>query len=168
MSVAARRAAVAAAPCGALTAIDLTWIEGEIEQWSRFGRLCGERIIDRRRRVVMLRPGGLFALVSWASNAFGTVDSRIAIACAVGIGEAFATLPFVRPGGRRLLRLHRWSRVARALRAIDAGEAVGVDPCAAAPDHWRHVHNRMAAGCAPRRFSIARHRAWLQRRRILE
>jgi len=158
--------AAAAPPRSDITEIDLTWIEGKIEHWIRFGRQCGERIIDRRRRVVMLRPGEHFALISWASNGYGTVSSRIDIACTVSVGEAYSTLPFVRPGGRLLLRIEGWSKVERVLRAIDAVETVGVDPCDAAPDHWRHVHNRLAAGFDPRPYSAERHRVWLQRQRI--
>ena len=30
-------------------ALELTWIEGRIEYWIRFGRQAGERILDRRR-----------------------------------------------------------------------------------------------------------------------
>ena len=33
-----------------------------------------------------------------------------------------------------------------------------------APDHWRHIHNRPAAGEQPRPYTLARHKAWLLRR----
>ena len=39
------------------------------------------------------------------------------------------------------------------LQAIDAVEALGIDPADAAPDHWRHVHNRLAAGHEPRPYT---------------
>ncbi|MDP3748832.1 MAG: DUF2840 domain-containing protein, partial [Phenylobacterium sp.] len=42
----------------------------------------------------------------------------------------------------------------------------GVDPCEVAPDHWRHVHDRLAAREAPRPYTPERHRAWLLRRRL--
>ena len=45
-------------------------------------------------------------------------------------------------------------------------EAAGVDACAVAPDHWRHVHNRMSAGQEPRAYTVERHQAWLKRREI--
>jgi hypothetical protein len=38
-----------------------------------------------------------------------------------------------------------------------------VDAC---PDHWRHIHNRLASGDTPRPYTRERHRAWLQRQRI--
>lgn len=88
----------------ALTHVELTSIEGRIEYWIRFGREAGERIIDRRRRVVSFRPGAVFAFVRWAANDYGTVISRIDILRAVEPGAAYQTLPFVRPGGKSCSR----------------------------------------------------------------
>jgi hypothetical protein len=149
-----------------LTDVELTWIENRTEHWIRFGRIAHDRIVDRRRHVVSFRPGDVFAFVRWASNLFGTILSRIDIVQAVAAGEAYSTLPFVRPGGALLLSIHGWPKVERVLQAIDAVEAAGVDPCDAAPDHWCHVHNRLAAGIEPRVYSIERHRAWLLRREL--
>ena len=94
--------------------------------------------------VVMRHEGGdlVFAFVRWASNDFGTIISRIDIVRAVAPGEPYATLPFVRPGGDILLRINGWPKVDQVLQAIETVEASGVDPADAAPDHWRHVHNR--------------------------
>jgi Protein of unknown function (DUF2840) len=64
------------------------------------------------------------------------------------------------------LRQSGWRKVETVLQAIDAIETLGVDPADAAPDHWRHVHNRLLAGEQPRPYTIARHRAWLQRRKL--
>ena len=80
--------------------------------------------------------------------------------------EPFQTLGFVHPGAEILLQLDGWPRVKRTLEIIDAIEALGIDPTAVAPDHWRHVHNRLAAGQSPLVYSSARHAAWLARRRI--
>jgi hypothetical protein len=150
-----------------LTRVELTWLEGRIEHWIRFGRDCGETIVDRRRRILAFPPGHVFAFVRWASNDFGTVISRIDIVRAVARGEAYQTLPFVRPGGDILLRINGWPKVERVLKAIDAVEALGIDPADAALDHWRHVHNRLAAGYEPRPYSRDQHRAWLLRRSTL-
>ena len=81
-------------------------------------------------------------------------------------GEAFSTIGYVRPGGEILLRQSGWPRVERVLRVIDAVEAIGVDAADAAPDHWRHVHNRLTAGDEPRAYTHEQHVAWLKRRRI--
>ncbi len=147
-----------------LTHVELTWIEKKIEHWIRFGRIAQDRIVDRRRRIISLPPGTVFAFVRWASNDFGTIISRIDIARTIAPGEPYSTLPFVRPGGDILLKIEGWPKVSEVLRAIDAVEAIGVDPCDVAPDHWRHVHNRIAAGHHPRDYTIERHHAWLLRR----
>jgi len=150
----------------ALTEVELTWLEKKIENWVRFGRDVEETILDRHRRVLSFAPGNIFAFVRWASNDFGTVVSRIDIVRAVAPGEPYQTLPFVRPGGEILLRISGWLKVARVLQAIDAVEALGVDAADTAPDHWRHVHNRLAAGDEPRPYTGTQHRAWIMRRRV--
>ena len=165
-SSAAVRPTLASLAGDGLTHVELTWIEKRTEHWIRFGRIAHDRIVDRRRRIVSFRPGEVFAFVRWASNLFGTILSRIDIVQAVALGEAYSTLPFVRPGGELLLSIHGWPKVERVLQAIDAVEVAGVDPCDAAPDHWCHVHNRLTAGIDPRVYSIERHRAWLQRREL--
>jgi hypothetical protein len=146
-----------------LTHVELTFVAKRIEHWLRFGRHAGEEIFDRRRRIVSFRPGSVFAFVRWAANDFGTIISRIDIVRAVEPGEAYQTLPFVRPGGDILLKLVGWPKVEQALIHIDAVEALGIDPADACPDHWRHVANRLTAGQEPRRYTLERHEAWLKR-----
>ena len=154
-----------AGPPPLTTLVELTWIEKKTENWIRFGRDIYEQILDRRRRVMGFAPNSAFAFVRWAANEFGTVVSRIDIMRAVGAGEPFQTLPFVRPGGDILLKIEGWPKVERVLQAIDAIEAMGVDPVDVSPDHWRHVHNRLTAGEAPRAYSAEQHQAFLLRRR---
>ena len=148
-----------------LTHVELTWLEKRIEHWIRFGIIASEKVLDRSRRVVSFAPGSVFAIVRWASNDFGTVISRVDIVRAIAPGEAFSTLPFVRPGGDILLRISGWPKVERVLQIIDAMEAAGIDPVDAAHDHWRHVHNRLTAGEEPRPYTTTRHYAWLLRSR---
>ncbi|MGH6652960.1 MAG: DUF2840 domain-containing protein [Sphingopyxis sp.] len=165
-----RRGRVLAAPSppqrDAFSEVELTWIEGRHEQWIRFGRVAAERILSRRTRIVCFRPGAVFAFVRWTANDFGTIHSNIAIAMAVAPGEPHSTLPFVRPGAEILARIDSWPKVQKALAAIDAVEAVGVDACDAAPDHWRHIGSRIASGLPCRPYSLERHTAWLRRRAI--
>ena len=78
----------------------------------------------------------------------------------------FSTVPRVRPGGESLLHLSGWQKVEKVLQVIDAIEALGIDPSDAAPDHWRHVHNRLWVGERPRPYSQSRHQLWLKRRRL--
>ncbi|MGE4305684.1 MAG: DUF2840 domain-containing protein [Novosphingobium sp.] len=149
-----------------LTRVELTWIEQQVENWISFGRIVEDKIIDRHRRVVGFAPGSVFAFVRWAANDYGTISSRIDILRAVNPGEPHTTLPFVRPGGDILLHLEGWPKVERVLQAIDAVEALDIDPADVAPDHWRHVHSRIRVGQEPRTYTRTRHEAWLLRRRV--
>ena len=158
--------AAATYPTVLTTTVDLLWIEGQIERWLRFGRDAGDHIVDRRRRLVTFRPGAIFGFVRWASNDFGTAQSRIDILRAVAPGEAYSTLPFVEPGGDILLRIQGWPKVQRVFAAIDTVEALDIDPADVAPDYWRHVHNRLSVGDTPRGYGRDRHAAWLLRRAV--
>ncbi len=153
-------------PQDTLTHIELIWHEQRIEQWIRFGRDVGEKILDRRRRVLSFAPDSIVAYVRWAGGDFGTIVSRIDILRTVRRGEGYSTVPYVRPGGEILLRVSGWPKVERVLQAIDAAEQFGIDAADACPDHWRHVHNRLAAGEMPRPYSPEKHRAWLLRKKI--
>ena len=149
-----------------LTHIELIWHERQIEHWIRFGRDVAEKILDRRRRILSFAPDSIVAYVRWASGDFGTIVSRIDILRTVRRGEGFSTVPYVRPGGEILLRVTGWPKVERVLQAIDAVEQIGIHAADACPDHWRHVHNRLAAGEAPRPYSREQHRAWMLRKGI--
>ena len=41
-----------------------------------------------------------------------------------------------------------------------------VDPADAAPEYWRHLHNRLAAGHEARPYTRDQHAAWLKRRSV--
>lgn len=151
---------------GSTTFVDLIWQEKRVEHWLRFGRFCHEHRIDRQRRTLGFALGSVFAVVRWAGNDYGTVVSRLDILRAVGSGEPFQTLPCVRPGAEILLRISGWPKVERVLQAVDAIEALGIDPSLVSPEHWRHVHNRIAAGEPFRTYTKVQHAAWLRRRRV--
>ena len=149
-----------------LTHVTLVWRGGVQEDWLRFGKPVAARILDRRTRIESYAPGQVFALVRWASNDYGTVRSALTIARAVGIGDPLTTTPQVDPGAQILLSVRGWPKVRQAFALIDAIEDDGIDSCDVAPDHWRHVHNRLAAGMQARPYSPARHRDWLRRRKL--
>lgn len=110
-------------------------------------------------------PLGQHLRFRWAANDYGTVASRIDIVRAVASGEPFQTLSQVQPGGDILLSITGWPKVELVLHHIDAVETAGIDPCDAAPDHWRHVAHRMSVALRSARIS-ERHNAWLRRREI--
>ncbi|WP_242129820.1 DUF2840 domain-containing protein [Sphingobium sp. Sx8-8] len=148
------------------TEIELIWIEKRLEHWIRFGRVADERIVSRKTRILAFRPDALIAFVRWSANDYGTIHSRIDILRAVRPGEAYTTVPFVRPGGELLLSIEGWPKVRWALELIEAIEAVGLDPSEVAPDHWRHAHNRLSAGEPVRAYTPERHKAWLRRKAL--
>ena len=148
------------------TEIELIWIEKRLEHWIRFGRIASERIVSRKTHVVAFRPDAVIAFVRWSANDFGTVHSRIDILRAIRPGEAYTTAPFVRPGGELLLSIQSWPKVRKVLEVIDRIEAEGLDPCDIAPEHWRHVHNRLSAGEPARAYTAERHQAWLKRKAL--
>ncbi len=158
-----RESGPASAQATELTEVELVWIEKQIEHWIRFGHETSERLIDRRRRCVSFAPESVFALIRWAANRFGTVSSHLYVVRTVRPGCGFQTVPSVTPGGDILLHVASWPKVERVLSHIDAIEALRIDLSAVAPDHWRHVHNRLATGEPPRPYTLARHRAWLKR-----
>ena len=150
-----------------LTHVTLVWQQGQREDWLKFGKPVASKIVDRRQRIETYAAGQVFALVRWAANEHGTVRSTLDIVRAVEADEPCTPVPQIDPGGDLLLSVHGWPKVAQVFRLIDAIEASGIDPCDVAPDHWRHIHNRMAARDMPRGYSPARHRAWLQRKALL-
>lgn len=152
-------------PASFTTMVELTFQKKKVERWIRFGRKRFEQIIDRRRSLIGFAPESIFAFVRWASNDYGTIVSRLDILRAVGRGEPYQTVPFVRHGGEILLRIDGWRPVQRVLALIDAVDALGVDPADVAPEHWRHVHNRLSAG-GGNPYTPERHAAWVSRRRI--
>jgi hypothetical protein len=150
-----------------LTHVTLFWRKGSQEDWLKFGKPLANRIVDRRQRIESYAAGQVFALVCWAANDYGTVRSALDIVRAVKADEPVTPVPQIDPGGDVLLSVHGWPKVAQVFRLIDAIEASGIDPCEVAPDHWRHIHNRLAARELPRGYSPERHRAWLQRKALL-
>lgn len=149
-----------------LTHVEVHWHEGSREDWFKFGKPVASRIVDRHVRTESYASGQTFALVRWAANDHGTIRSSLDIVRAVARGEAYTTLAQVDPGGDILLSVSGWPKVAQVFRLIDAIEASGIDPCEVAPDHWRHVHNRLAIAAKPRAYTPERHQAWLARQRV--
>lgn len=149
------------------TCVTTLFVRDRVNVRLRFARPAGERGIDRHQRLILIAPDSLFALLRWEHGPYGTILSDMAVMRAVAPGEACAPWPHVRPGAEILLCVSGWHIVERALEAIDDVEAHGVDPADAAPDYWRHVHNRLRVRQAPHPYSTEQHCAWLRRRELL-
>lgn len=128
-----------------LTHVMLSWPQGQRTHWLRFGKPVSSYTGDGGRRVESYAPGQVFALVRCAGPDHGTALSHLAIVRAVPRGMPVTRLPFVDPGGEILLAVQGWRRVARVLAVIDAIEALGLAPQEVVPDHWRQIHDRLAA-----------------------
>ena len=152
---------------GGVTQVELLWIEKHVETWIRFGHIARQQILDDTRRVVSFAPNSVFAVVHWAANDYGTILSQIDILRAVTPGEPYVAVSNIQPGADVLLHVSHWPKVQKVLQIIDAIEALAVDPTVVAPEHWRHVHNRLSVNDQPRSYTLSRHAAWLRRRRIM-
>lgn len=133
----------------------------------RFAKPVRERRLDRRRRLALIAPNSIFALLRWERGPYGTTISQITIMRTVAPGEICLAWPYVHPGAETLLFASGWHKVERVLHVIDAVEALGVDPSDAAPDYWQHVHNRLRLRQPYHAYTVEQHRAWLRRRELL-
>lgn len=157
----------AAAPHSApLTEVELIWLKDRAERWIRFGKPAGERVLDRRRRIMALAPGAVFALVDWVGGKYGTTLSRIWVLRALDAGETGDAVPYLSRPAEIYLALGTWTKVQATLSMIDAVEAARIRPEAVAPDHWRHVGHRVAVACEPSAYDRRRHRAFLARKAL--
>ncbi|USI79323.1 DUF2840 domain-containing protein [Sphingopyxis sp. USTB-05] len=150
-------------PASGLTDVEMTWIEGRLEQQLRFGRVAAERSGGPHKRIASFRPGATFGLIGCTVNDFGCLFSSLAIIRAVAAGAPYAIQPGVQPGGEILLSLSDLEPIRAVCREIDMIEAAGVDACDVSPDHWRHIGQRLAAALPFRSYSAERHAAWLRR-----
>lgn len=157
-------AAARAVEASELTEVELARRADRRARWLRFGRPLQQLRRDRGHRVLSFAPGSVFAVVRREAHARGLPAPMIDIVRAVGPGERYAAVPFVRPGAESLLRLAGAAQVEKVLQAVAAVEALGIDPAEVAPEHWRHVHNRLSVGERPRSYSRSKHSAWLRRR----
>ncbi|MGV6876461.1 DUF2840 domain-containing protein [Pseudochelatococcus sp. B33] len=149
------------------TSVTTVFVPDRINVRLRFARPVRMHRLDHRRSRSLFAPDSIFTLLRWEGGPFGTVISHIAIMRAVAPGKTCWAWPYVDPGAETLLFAAGWHNVERALQAIDAVEALGVDPADAAPDYWRHVHNKLRVRDLPHPYSAAQHRAWLRRRELL-
>lgn len=149
------------------TSVTTVFRPDRINIWLRFASPVRKRQLDRRRSLVLFAPHSIFALLRWERSRYGTVLSHITIMRTVAPGEPCATWPNVHPGAELLLFASGWLKVERVLQAIDAVEALDIDPADAAPEYWQHLHNSLGVRQPPHPYSAEQHRAWLRRHELL-
>lgn len=143
--------------------VSLAFVEDRVNVWLRFGQPTVEIVLDRWRRVAMFMPRRVCCRVKWIGNDYGTALWQLMVLQAPTPFEDAQRAAGVLPGARILLRADGEAQVKVVLAAIDAIEALGIDPCAAAATYWRTVGNRLAARQPLPVYTAERHAAHLAR-----
>ena len=148
----------------ALTEVELYFVKGKIERWIRFGTPI--RRSDNRPPPAHRRPSRRAPFL--ASCAGPRMSTGPEFPASTFCAPARTESPFDgagRQAGRGNsaagLRLGKGSARAQSDRGRRRRSASR--PQEVCPDHWRHVHSRLAAGLTPSAYSRERHRAWLLR-----
>lgn len=143
--------------------ISLAFVEHRVNVWLRFGRPVRETVVDRWRRVATFVPNAVCCRVKWIGNDYGTALWQLMVLQAPMPFDGAQRVAGVAPGARILLRADGEPQVKAVLAVIDAIEALGIDPAAAALTYWRTVGNRLAARQPLPVYSRERHEAHLLR-----
>ena len=143
--------------------VSLAFVEHRVNVWLRFGQPVRETVVDRWRRVATFEPNAVCCRVKWIGNDYGTALWQLMVLQAPMPFDAAQRIAGVAPGARILLRADSEQQVKAVLAVIDAVEALGIDPCAAAATYWRTVGNRLAARQSLPVYTAERHAAHLAR-----
>lgn len=143
--------------------VSLAFVEHRVNVWLRFGQPTVEIVLDRWRRVAMFMPRKVCCRVKWIGNDYGTALWQLMVLQAPTPFEDAQRVAGVLPGARILLRADGEVGVKAVLAAIDAIEALGIDPCAVAATYWRTIGNRLAARQPLPTYTAERHAAHLAR-----
>ncbi len=144
--------------------VSLAYVKDRVNVWLRFGQPTTEIVLDRWRRVAMFTPGAICCRVKWIGNDYGTALWQLMVLQAPTPFEDAQRIAGVLPGARILLRASGESQVKEVLGAIDAIEALGINPCITALTYWRTVGNRLAARQLLPEYTAERHAAHLARK----
>jgi hypothetical protein len=143
--------------------VSLAFVEHRVNVWLRFGQPVREIVLGRWRRVAVFAPGAVCCRVKWIGNDYGTALWQLMVLQAPMPWDDAQRVAGVLPGARILLRAGGEPQVKAVLVAIDAIEALGIDPCAAAITYWHMVGNRLAARQPLPAYTAERHAAHLAR-----
>lgn len=143
--------------------VSLAFVEDRVNVSLRFGQPTVEVVLDRWRRVAMFMPGTVCCRVKWIGNIYGTVLWQLLVMQAPTPFEDAQRVAGVLPGARLLLRADGEVQVKAVLAAIDAVEALGIDPCTVDASYWQMVGHRLGAGLPLPVYTAARHALHLAR-----
>lgn len=142
-----------------LTRIELHFGRDLFNYYIRFGEAKRREELDRRRALEFFTPGQLFGYVRWQANEYGTQDWRFWVLCAGDLHRPLCRVPGVTPGADILLALAGKDCVHKAFEAVDAIEALNIDPADVSPSYYRHVQQRILTRLPVRAYSMDQHRA---------
>ncbi|MDM0037412.1 DUF2840 domain-containing protein [Variovorax sp. J22G21] len=143
--------------------VSLAFVEHRVNVWLRFGQPVRETVLDRWRRVATFMPSAVCCRVKWIGNDYGTALWQLMVLQAPMPFDGAQRIAGVAPGARILLRADGEPQVKAVLAAIDAIEALGIDPAAVAVTYWRTVGNRLGARQPLPDYTSERHAAHLAR-----
>lgn len=144
-----------------LTRVELHFGRDFFNYYIRFGEPRQRNDLDRRRAFEYYAPGQLFGYVRWEANEYGTRYWRIWVVRAGDPVILLHRIPGVTPGAEILLQLSGGTRVKRAFEAIDAIEALGIDPADVPASYYVQIHHRIVTRLPIPPYSTARHRVCL-------
>ncbi|WP_239467162.1 DUF2840 domain-containing protein [Rhodoferax koreensis] len=128
--------------------VSLAFVEHRVNVWLRFGQPVRETVLDRWRRVATFEPNAVCCRVKWIGNDYGTALWQLMVLQAPMPFDGAQRIAGVVPRARILLRADGEQQVKAVLEKIDAIDALGIEPAAAAATYWQTVGNRLAA-CQP-------------------
>ena len=143
--------------------VSLAFVEHRVNVWLRFGQPVRETVLDRWRRVATFEPNAVCCRMKWIGNDYGTALWQLMVLQAPMPFDGAQRIAGIAPGARILLRADGEQQVKAVLAAIDAIEALGIEPAAVAVTYWRTVGNRLAARQPLPDYTAERHAAHLAR-----
>lgn len=155
------------------TIVSLHWVESTLGNTGRrirpilFGHIVNTSSPNDTCRVVSFARNSIFAFIRLESNESAGVLYRIDILRAVDPQtKSFVRVPFVDPGGEKLLSQSGERKLNQILDIVDHMKAIDIDPADLPAQYWHHVHNRLSVNERFRTWTRARHQTWLKHRKV--
>lgn len=143
-----------------VTRVSLVHVERRISLALRFGEPDSIIRFDAPRRVAVFLPGAMFCRLYWRFDISGAVRRQLLVMQACTASASMQRVPGVQPGARVLLQAGRPRPVRAVLACIDAIEALGIAPEAAAPLYWVALTHRLARHLPLPAYTVEQHALW--------
>ena len=143
-----------------LTRVHLHYGGDRFNYYVRFGAPAYRDALNAREAFEYYPAGAIFAYARWRANTYATTWWHISILRAGDRLTPMWRMAGVVPGADLLLDVRGKERVRHVLKAIDAIEATGIDPCTVAPCYWIQCGARINSSLPPKAYSLDLHRAW--------